>query len=98
MPASPDVRVLVDKVLSATKKPIGRAEWVDEHREGDHRLLYPLLVEGEVSDARLTIIAYPRVRELQFRLILSYGRAIWRLDFSNDETHVNSFNRPDDLD
>jgi hypothetical protein len=70
---------------------------MDEHREGDQRLLLPLLVEGEVSDATLTVIAYPRVRELQFRLVLSFGRAIWRLDYADFEEHYNSFNKPDDL-
>jgi hypothetical protein len=97
MPASLDVRILVDKLLASPKQPVGQAFWIDDHREGDQRLLYPLLVEGEISDATLTIIAFPRIKGLQFRLVLSYGRAIWRLDFVDFEEHFNSFNKPDDL-
>ena len=45
-----DIRVVVDRLLRAEKVPTGKARWVDEHREGDMRLLYPLLMDGEVSD------------------------------------------------
>jgi len=83
--------------MGVEKVPAGRADWVDEHREGDMRMLFPLLVDGEVSDANLQIIAYPRSRILRFRINLLYGRAIWRLDYVDDEEHVNSFNKPDDL-
>jgi hypothetical protein len=92
-----DIRVVVDRLLGAEKVPTGKARWVDEHRAGDMRLLYPLLMDGEVSDANLQVIAYPRSTSLRFRLNLLYGRAIWRLDYVDDEEHVNSFNRPDDL-
>ena len=92
-----DIRVVVDKLLRAEKIPTGKARWVDEHRDGDMRLLYPLLMDGELSDANLQIIAYPRSASLKFRLNLLYGRAIWRLDYVENEEHVNSFNRPDDL-
>lgn len=92
-----DIRVLVDRLITSDKVPFGQARWVDEHREGDMRMLYPLLVDGEISDANLQIIAYPRARTLRFRLNLLYGRAIWRLDYVDDEEHVNSFNRPDGL-
>lgn len=92
-----DIRVVVDRLLRAEKTPTGQATWADEHREGDMRLLYPLLMDGEISDAILQIIAYPRSRSLRFRLNLLYGRAVWRLDYVEDEEHVNSFNRPDDL-
>ena len=93
----PDIRVTVDNLLRVDKVPAGHARWVDEHREGDMRMLYPLLVEGEISDANLLVIAYPRSPSLRFRVNLLYGRAIWRLDYVADEEHVNSFNRPDGL-
>lgn len=92
-----DIRVLVDRLLQTAKVPTGHPTWAHEHREGDVRLLLPLLVEGEISEANLQIIAYPRSRSLRFRLNLLYGRAICRLDFVDDEEHVNSFKRPDDL-
>ncbi len=94
---STDIRVMVDRVIAVEKKPVGVATWIDEHREGDKRLRYPLLIEGEVSDATLTIIAYPWHRALRFRLVLSYTRAIWRVDYTDDEVHVNSFDKPDDV-
>ena len=62
-----DIRVVVDRLLRAEKTPTGQATWADEHREGDMRLLYPLLMDGEISDAILQIIAYPRSRSLRFR-------------------------------
>ena len=92
-----DIREVVDDLLATEKIPAGQPEWTDSAREGDKRLLYPLLVGGEISDATLTIIAYPRVRRPTFRLILSFAVAIWRLDFVHDEIHVNSHDRPADL-
>jgi len=86
-----DLRVLVDRLLLTGKTPVGEANWGREHRDGDSRLLFPLLIDGEISDADLIIIAYPRMRDLQFRIILTYERAIWRVDFNNHETHQNSF-------
>lgn len=97
MPIFSDLRLVVDKLLQAQKKPVGVANWKEDHREGVHRILYPLLVEGEISDATLLIMAYPRVRVPQFRINLLYGKAIWRLDYNHFEEHYNSFNRPDDL-
>jgi hypothetical protein len=60
-------------------------------------MVIPLLIEGEVSDATMTVICFPREHQLRFRIVLSYVRAIWRLDYTFDETHVNSANRSDDL-
>jgi|GEM_PF-1228518 len=97
MPARRDIREVVDELLAIEKFVAGQPEWTDSPREGDKRLLCPLLVAGEVSDATLTIISYPRVRELSFRLILSYSVAIWRLDFVHDEIHVNDLDRPTGL-
>jgi hypothetical protein len=57
----------------------------------------PLRIGGEISDATLPVISFPRSRELRFRLVLSYRRAVWRLDYTFGETHVNPPNRPNDL-
>lgn len=92
-----DIREIVDQLLGIEKHLTGKPEWTDSAREGDKRMLYTLLVAGEISDATLTIISYPRLSKLSFRLVLSFGVAIWRVDFVHDEIHVNSPDRPADL-
>jgi hypothetical protein len=92
-----DIRLTVDRLLATPKLPGGKGTWADDHREGDMRMLIPLVVDGEVSDLNLQIIAFPRSRTVQFRLLLLYGRVIVRLDYTHHEEHVNAFNRPADL-
>lgn len=91
-----DIRVTVDQLLIHKKELAGVGRW--EPQDNDCRMVIPILLEGEVSDATLTIICFPREPELRFRMVLCYIRAIWRLDYTADETHVNPINRPDDLD
>jgi hypothetical protein len=92
-----DLRDAVDAMLAAEKNLYGQATWIETEREGDHRISYPLMIAGEISEATLTIKAYPRCRDLRFRIILSYMEAVWRLDFVEDEGHLNSFDRPPHL-
>lgn len=90
-----DIREVVDRLLAANKQPAGLTDW--KAQDNDCRLVSPLLVSGEISDATLTVISFPRSPELRFRIVLSYLRAIWRLDYTLDETHVNPAKRPDDI-
>ncbi len=92
-----DIREVVDELLATEKSLAGLATWVPNAREGDVRLVQPLLVAGEVSDATLTIIAYPRSSELRFRIVLVYQRAVWRLDYTRDEVHINPADCPSHL-
>ena len=46
------------RVLLAQKEPQGVVDWIDTH-QGDARQTYALLIDGELSDAQFTIIAYP---------------------------------------
>ena len=88
-----DIREEIDNVLKAPKAPTGETEWIVSPQE-DQRLTYALSIDNELSDAIFTIISYPMVRTLQFRLVLSYGKAIWRVDFAKGEDHINPLNRP----
>jgi len=96
MAARADIRQVIDSILLVPKEPKGVVEWI-ETTQGNRRQTYPLLVDGEISDATLTIICYPRERVLKFRLVLSYGRAVWRVDYAFDEDHQNPFNKPENL-
>lgn len=91
-----DIRIEVDRLLGVLKRPTGEAEWV-ETLQDDSRLAYPLSLDDELSDAIFTIISYPSLNETQFRLVLSYGRAIWRVDFARGEDHINPLDRPNHL-
>ena len=88
-----DIRDEIDKVLGVPKVPTGVADWALTQQD-DQRLTYALSIDDELSDAKFIVIAYPTIRSLQFRLILSYGRAIWRVDFAKGEDHVNPLDRP----
>lgn len=92
-----DVRAVVDDLLAVEKIPVGIAAWAPSSRDGDLRLKQPLLIGQSISDATLTLIAYPRSPSLRFRVVLSYQRAISRLDFVDDDHHINSQNRPSHL-
>lgn len=87
---------MVDSLLRAPKVPVGETAWV-QTLMGDSRLTYALSIDDEISDAQFVVIAYPFVREPQFRLVLSYDKAIWRVDFARNEAHINPPNRPDHL-
>jgi hypothetical protein len=87
-----DVRAVVNDLLATPKSLTGIGNWAPASREGDRRLSRPLMISGEISDATLTVIAYPRSPDLKFRIVLTYTRAIWRLDYSFDERHVNPRN------
>lgn len=93
----PDVRTAVDDFLGTSKSLAGEATWTTAQREGDMRIKWPLLISGELSEASLTIISYPREPQLRFRIVLSYEKAIWRLDYVYDDHHVNSMDRPVNL-
>lgn len=84
-----DVRTEVDGFLAATKSLTGTGNWIACARDGERRLSRPLMIAGEVSDLTLTVIAYPRSSDLKFRIVLTYRRAIWRIDYAFGEIHVN---------
>ena len=93
-----DIRDRVDRLLTAAKTLSGESNF--EPLNGDQRKQRwrkTCSVQGEVTPMDLEVQAYPEALNLKFRIVLIYQRAIWRLDFSNDGIHLNSTNRPVDL-
>jgi hypothetical protein len=98
MASRPDIRDVVDAFLAKTKTLAGIGGWRRDAHERSFRWVRPVEVEGELPGFDLTVKAYPRSRRLKFRIILSYGKAVWRVDYANDSPQVNSIDRPHDLD
>jgi hypothetical protein len=93
-----DVRNLVDAFLASEKRLAGVATWQPEPNDhGAQLIARPIEVAGELPGQSLVIKCYPREQHSKFRLILTMGRAIWRLDFTHDEVHPNPMNAPQDL-
>lgn len=97
MASHPDIRDVVNAFLGKGKTLVGDANWRRDSHERSYRWVRPVDIDGELLGFDLTVKAYPRTRPLKFRIILSYGKAIWRLDYANDPAHINSINRPYDL-
>jgi hypothetical protein len=98
MASRPDIRDVVDAFLAKEKTLAGLGGWRRDTHARSFRWVQPVEVEGEIPGFDLTVKAYPSRRRLKFRIILAYGKAFWRLDYANDSPHVNSFDRPSDLD
>jgi hypothetical protein len=83
----PDIRQIVDGLLGAEKRLVGHGEW-QTLREGESRFTRAIEHGGEVA-AELVAKAYPRRPQPCFRILLTMGRALWRIDFVSTETHLN---------
>jgi hypothetical protein len=94
---SPDIRDAVDAFFAKGKILAGTGDWRRSQNDNAMGWVRPIEVEGEILGFDLTVKAYPLVRSLQFRIVLAYGKAIWRLDYANDDPHYNSFDKPHDL-
>ena len=90
VPARPDIRQLVDGLIEAEKQLAGEGEWRSD-RDGVYRFTRAVECRGEIA-AELVVKAYPRRPQPCFRLILTMGRAVWRVDFVQSETHLNPRN------
>jgi hypothetical protein len=98
MASGPDVRNVVDAFLAKSKTLAGVGTWQRDSRERSFRWVRPIELEGELPGFDLTVKAYPRSHRLKFRVVIAYGKAIWRIDYANDAPHINSIDRPSDLD
>lgn len=96
-PTDYDVRQVVDAMLAAPKTLAGVADWRTHYGETKARWRKPCLFQGEVTQFEVEVQAYPLSEDLKFRIILIFGKVIWRLDFCNTDGHVNSLNRPTEL-
>lgn len=84
----PDIRQIVDGLLEAEKHLAGEGEWQDD-REGVRRFTRAVEREGEITPLEMVLKAYPRRAQPCFRILLTMGRAVWRVDFDAKETHWN---------
>jgi hypothetical protein len=87
MPA-PRIAILIDKMLGADKTIGGVPDWKSVNH-GEHRLVMPLQIDGESSGALLEINAYPNIRELRYRVMILSPICVFRIDYVDDEPHVN---------
>lgn len=93
---------LIDRFLAADKELQGVGVWRNAEQHGEARIVWPVLVEGELSPyAQYELKAYPRDRAAGFRIILNAPSAIWRIDFDREPYHANTLagprSRPHDL-
>jgi hypothetical protein len=98
MASGPDVRNVVDAFLAKSKTLAGVGTWQRDSHERSFRWVRPIELEGELPGFDLTVKAYPRSHRLKFRVVIAYGKAVWRIDYANDAPHINSIDRPSDLD
>src|SRR4051794_8919803 len=96
LPPQSDWRDLIRTFLTARKSLVGSGDWQTEQNERVLRWVRPVAVDGEISGFSLIARVYPNANTPTFHLVLSHERAIWRLDFADDDTHLNSHNRPAD--
>jgi hypothetical protein len=97
MASHPDIRELIDAFLARDKTIAGAGGWFRDSHANSYRSVHPVDVDGELPGLDLIVKAYPRRQKLKFRIVLAYGKAIWRLCYADDQPHVNSFDRPQDL-
>lgn len=75
--------------MRAEKTLAGRPDWREVGHRGEHRLVMPVMIDNRPTSAELEINAYPNIRDLRFRVMLRLPQCIWRLDYVDDEHHVN---------
>src|SRR4051794_14564175 len=84
-----DLRLFIDALLVKPKRVAGSVDWRLTEREGQMRLQAPLIIDDEISALELVVDAYPRSASMRFKLMLNYRRNIYRVDYGEDETHLN---------
>src|ERR1700757_3886671 len=95
--ATRPIAELIDDLLAARKTIEGVPTWAEAPYVGEERLLMPLYVEGASASFYLIITAYPYVGHSRFRIMLCAPKCVWRIDYTIDEPHLNSFDRSADL-
>ena len=96
MPKGSPISELIDGLLVAPKTFTGEPDWRDIY-QNESRLVMPLHVDGLSRGFDLQILAYPLVGDSKFRIMLCAPKCVWRVDHVSDELHVNSFDRPADI-
>jgi hypothetical protein len=95
--ATRPIAELIDDLLAAPKTIAGLPDWAEAPYQGEERLLMPLQINSVSCGAELIITAYPYLGHSKFRIMICAPKCVWRIDYANNEAHINSFNRPPDL-
>ena len=73
---------LVDQLLATPKSLGGRPSWADGSWDGQKRIAWPVLVDGETVGATLVAITNTAIDELNFSISLAVqDRSVCRLDY-----------------
>jgi len=91
------VAIQIDGLLAAKKTMSGTPSWAPGPYPDEERTTIPLRIDGVSCGLDLVCMGYPLVGQSRFRIMLNADRCLWRIDFVDDEPHINSFNRPSDL-
>lgn len=83
---------IVDRFMSARKKLTGTPGWREVGSNGEVRLILPLTLGTEISEAVLEVNGYPNIRDLRFRIMVRFQLCLCRLGYVHDEPHVNPIN------
>lgn len=87
----------VEDFLAARGKRLPAiGDWRIGNRPDEFRLKLPIEWRGELTAFQLELIVAPDAPSPDLRIVLLYGRAIWRLCLA-PAVHPNSLRRPDDL-
>ena len=89
--AGTPIAQIVDDLLSAPKVLAGNPDWHEVGHRGEHRLVMPIQIDGQGTNVDFEVNAYPNIRDLRFRIMLRMPQCIWRVDYVDDEPHVNPF-------
>lgn len=86
----PDIRDIIDDLLSRPKQLAGTPSWGRGPRSGQIKWKAPLSLQGEVLEMDLIVIAYPEMPPLTFAMLVVYDDiAISRMDYGENEEHNN---------
>jgi hypothetical protein len=89
-----DLRVLVDGALRANKTLVGYGMWSSDHRNHCRRWARAIEIAGEIHGMQIEAKYYLANATLKFRLLLTWGKCVWRIDFADDEEHSNPLTAP----
>jgi len=88
---------LISDFVAAEKTIGGTPEWAEVGFRGEYRSLAPLLIDGRSTEVDLEVNAYPDIRDLRFRIMLRRRKCFTRVDYVQDEQHVNPRGLSDDI-
>lgn len=83
------VAVMVDRLLAAEKSLQGFPDWQPIGNGDERRLILPVFLGAQSTDASVEIDAYPNAPVLRFRILLNVEKCVWRVDHTDYKLHVN---------